>query len=169
MKGNFDAALAAILHHEGGFVDHPRDPGGMTNLGVTKRVWENWIGREVDEAEMRALTPQLIGPLYRKNYWDKIKGDDLPAGLDYVVFDAAVNSGPSRAAKWLQSAAGAVPDGLIGPATLRAVASSPACELISAYQDKRLKFLENLATWDAFGRGWSRRVSEVSLTASTFA
>jgi lysozyme family protein len=169
MRTNFDAALESVLRHEGGFVNHPKDPGGMTNLGVTKRTWENWIGREVDEAEMRALTPELIGPMYKQLYWDKIKGDDLPAGLDYVVFDAAVNSGPSRAAKWLQSAAGAVPDGLIGPATLRAVASFPACELISAYQDKRLKFLENLATWDAFGRGWSRRVSEVSLTASTFA
>jgi len=76
MKINFDAALESVLHHEGGFVNHPKDPGGITNLGVTKRVWENWIGREVNEAEMRALTPKLIGPMYKQMYWDKIRGDD---------------------------------------------------------------------------------------------
>ena len=156
------AALESVLHHEGGFVNHPKDPGGITNLGVTKRVWENWIGREVDEAEMRALTPELIGPMYKQLYWDKIKGDDLPAGLDYVVFDGAVNSGPSRSAKWLQSAAGAVPDGIVGPATLRAVQGHRVADLITTYQAKRLEFLENLATWDTFGRGWGRRVAEVS-------
>jgi len=162
MRINFDAALESVLHHEGGFVNHPKDPGGITNLGVTKRVWENWIGREVDEAEMRALTPKLIGPMYKQLYWDKIKGDDLPAGLDYVVFDAAVNSGPSRAAKWLQSAAGAVPDGIVGPATLRAVNGHIVADLIATYQATRLAFLKNLATWDTFGRGWGRRVAEVT-------
>jgi lysozyme family protein len=162
MRINFDAALAHVLESEGGFVNHPKDPGGMTNLGVTKRVWENWIGREVDEAEMRALTPELIGPMYKQIYWDKIKGDDLPAGLDYVVFDAAVNSGPSRAAKWLQSAVGAVPDGIIGPATLRAVQSHLVADLIATYQATRLEFLKNLATWDTFGKGWGRRVAEVT-------
>jgi lysozyme family protein len=161
-RENFEAALIHVLESEGGYSQHPRDPGGMTNLGVTKRVWENWIGREVDEAEMRSLTPKLIGPMYKQMYWDKIKGDDLPAGLDYVVFDAAVNSGPSRAAKWLQSAVGAVPDGIIGPATLRAVQSHLVADLIATYQATRLEFLKNLATWDTFGKGWGRRVAEVT-------
>jgi lysozyme family protein len=169
MRTNFDAALESVLRHEGGFVNHPKDPGGMTNLGVTKRTWENWIRREVDEAEMRSLTPKLIGPMYKQMYWDKIKGDDLPAGLDYVVFDAAVNSGPSRAAKWLQSAVSAVPDGIIGPATLKAVQGHLVADAIQVYQAKRLEFLENLATWDTFGRGWGRRVAEVTSTARTFA
>ena len=169
MKENFDAALKAILHHEGGFVNHPKDPGGMTNLGVTKRVWEEWVGHDVDEQAMRALTPEIVGPMYKVKYWDKIKGDDLPDGVDYIVFDAAVNSGPGRAAKWLQAAVGASVDGAIGAGTLKAVADFPASDLIYAYQAKRLEFLQNLPTWETFGKGWGRRVAEVSSTAQTFA
>jgi lysozyme family protein len=169
MKENFDEALAAVLHHEGGFVNHPKDPGGMTNLGVTKRVWEEWVGHDVDEQAMRALTPEVVGPMYKVKYWDKIKGDDLPDGVDYIVFDAAVNSGPGRAAKWLQAAVGASVDGAIGAGTLKAVADFPAANLIHAYQAKRLEFLQNLPTWETFGKGWGRRVAEVSSTAQTFA
>jgi lysozyme family protein len=169
MKENFDAALAAVLHHEGGFSNHPKDPGGRTNLGVTQRVWEEWVGHDVDEQTMRNLTPDVVGPMYKAKYWDKIKGDDLPDGVDYIVFDAAVNSGPGRAAKWLQAAVGASVDGAIGAGTLKAVAEFPAGDLINAYQAKRLEFLQNLPTWDTFGKGWGRRVAEVSSTAQTFA
>ena len=116
---NFEKALETILHHEGGFVNHPRDPGGMTNLGVTKRVWEGWTQVEADEREMRSLTPEKVGPLYKANYWDRVKGDDLPAGLDLAVFDWAVNSGTGRAAKKLQAMIGTTADGGIGPNTLK--------------------------------------------------
>lgn len=165
MKDNFDAALKAILHHEGGYVNHPRDPGGMTNLGVTKRVWEEWVGHEVDEKSMRALTPEMVAPLYKQKYWDRIRGDDLPAGVDYAVFDAAVNSGPGRAAKWLQTAVGAVPDGAIGPATMGRVAAMKSADIIEKYQATRLAFMQSLPTWDTFGRGWGRRVTEVKEAA----
>jgi lysozyme family protein len=114
MNTNFDACLAHLLKHEGGFVNHPSDPGGATNLGVTQAVWEDWIDRAVSEENMRALTPAKVAPLYREMYWDRIKGDKLPSGVDYLVFDAAVNSGASRAAKWLQTTVGAVADGAIG-------------------------------------------------------
>lgn len=164
MKDNFDAALKAILHHEGGYVNHPADPGGMTNLGVTKRVWEEWVGHEVDEKTMRNLTPELVGPMYKVKYWDKIKGDDLPTGVDYVVFDAAVNSGPGRAAKWLQACVGVEPDGGIGPKTLAAVNAFDTNQLIEDYAKRRLSFLMDLQTWDTFGKGWSRRVAEVQKT-----
>jgi len=164
MKDNFDAALKAILHHEGGYVNHPADPGGMTNLGVTKRVWEEWVGHEVDEKTMRNLTPELVGPMYKVKYWDKIKGDDLPTGVDYVVFDAAVNSGPGRAAKWLQACVGVDPDGGIGPKTLAAVESFDASQLVEDYAKRRLSFLMDLQTWDTFGKGWGRRVAEVQKT-----
>ncbi len=97
MKENWDSALAAVLHHEGGFVHHPSDPGGITNLGCTKTVWEEFCGHPVTEQDMRALQPNDVAPLYRTRYWDKVKGDQLPAGVDYVVFDAAINSGPGRA------------------------------------------------------------------------
>lgn len=164
MKDNFEAALKAILHHEGGYVNHPADPGGMTNLGVTKRVWEEWVGHEVDEKAMRNLTPEIVGPMYKVKYWDKIKGDDLPTGVDYVVFDAAVNSGPGRAAKWLQACVGVEPDGGIGPKTLAAVNAFDANQLIEDYAKRRLSFLMDLQTWNTFGKGWGRRVAEVQKT-----
>jgi lysozyme family protein len=166
MKENFDSALAAILHHEGGFVNHPSDPGGMTNLGCTKKVWEEWVGHDVDEKEMRGLTPDKVAPLYKAKYWDRIKGDELPTGVDYIVFDAAINSGPGRAAKWLQQAVGAVPDGAIGAGTLGKVAAMPADDIVEKYQQIRLEFLQSLPTWETFGRGWGRRVQEVQVTAA---
>lgn len=167
MKQNFAEALQKLLAHEGGFVDHPSDPGGMTNLGVTKKVWEEWVGHPVDEKAMRALTPEMVAPLYRKKYWDKVNGDALPAGVDYAVFDAAVNSGPGRAAKWLQACVGVEPDGSIGPKTLAAVSAFPGAELIEDYAKRRLSFLLDLPHWQTFGKGWTRRVTEVQSTASS--
>ena len=135
MKLNFEDCLARVLASEGGFVNHPSDPGGMTNLGCTKAVWEEFVGHQVSEADMRALTPDMVAPLYQRKYWDKVAGDQLPSGLDYAVFDAAINSGPGRAAKWLQQAVGVKADGSIGPATLAAVAAQPVQSLIAQYND----------------------------------
>ena len=161
----FEEALEHVLKHEGGFVNHPADPGGMTNLGVTKKVWDEWIGRESSEDEMRNLKPEDVANLYKKLYWDRVKGDDLPSGVNYCVFDAAVNSGTGRAAKWLQEAVGAVPDGAIGAKTLAKVAAHDADSLVNAYCDVRLNFLKGLKTFDTFGKGWSRRVEGVRQTA----
>jgi lysozyme family protein len=163
MQSNFEPCLALMLAHEGGFVNHPQDPGGMTNLGVTKRVWEEWVEHEVDEKQMRALTHEMVAPLYKRKYWDACRADDLVAGVDYVVFDVAVNSGPGRAVKFLQSCVGVTADGGFGPATLAAVKKSeedPA-RLIEMYCAKRLEFLQSLKTFETFGKGWSRRVQEV--------
>jgi lysozyme family protein len=167
MRKNFAEALEHVLKHEGGYVNHPADPGGMTNLGVTKRVWEEWVGHPVDEKAMRSLTPAQVVPLYKRKYWDKIKGDDLPAGVDYVVFDAAVNSGPGRAAKWLQACVGAEVDGEIGPKTLAAVAAFEG-DLVDDYSKRRLSFLMDLPHWGTFGKGWSRRVADVQSNSRTF-
>jgi lysozyme family protein len=160
MKENWERALAAVLHHEGGYVNHPSDPGGITNHGCTKATWEKWCGRPVTEQDMRALQPSDVAPLYKERYWDKVRADDLPAGVDYVVFDTAINSGPGRAAKLLQEAIGATPDGAIGPMTLKAVAATPASDVINKFQDNRLVYLQTLPTWPTFGRGWARRVEE---------
>lgn len=165
MNDNFEQCLALVLKHEGGYVNNPKDPGGMTNLGVTKKVWENWVGHPVDEAAMRALGPQDVAPLYKSQYWDKIRGDSLPAGVDYACFDLAVNSGVSRAAKILQKAVGVSADGIIGPATLDAIASSNARDLATEICDLRLNFLQTLPTWSIFGKGWGRRVAEVEKVA----
>jgi lysozyme family protein len=167
MKDNFESALEAVLHHEGGFVNHPADPGGMTNLGVTKKVWEEWVGHEVDEKTMRGLTPEIVGPMYKAKYWDKVKGDELPSGVDYAVFDAAVNSGPGRAAKWLQGCVGVEQDGGIGPKTLAAVSAMNPAELVEDYAKRRLSFLMDLPHWGTFGKGWGRRVAAVQTVAAT--
>lgn len=164
MKQNFAECLQKLLVHEGGFVNHPDDPGGMTNLGVTKAVWEEWVRHPVDEKQMQNLSPTIVAPLYRAKYWDKIKGDELPSGVDYVVFDAAVNSGAGRAAKWLQACVGVEVDGGIGPKTLAAVNAFDANQLIEDYAKRRLSFLMDLQHWDTFGKGWSRRVAEVQKT-----
>jgi lysozyme family protein len=169
MNANFQSALEHVLKSEGGFVNHPKDPGGMTNLGCTKAVWEEYVGHPVSEADMRALTPELVAPLYKRKYWDKVAGDDLPSGLDYAVFDAAINSGPGRAAKWLQEIVGVTADGAIGKGTLAAVYTKDTRQLIALYNDSRLEFLEGLPTFATFGKGWTRRVSEVQSAASALA
>ena len=169
MNSNFEASLAHVLQSEGGFVNNPSDPGGMTNLGCTKAVWEEFVGHPVSEADMRGLTPADVAPLYKRKYWDKVSGDDLPAGLDYAVFDAAINSGPGRAAKWLQEAVGVVADGAIGQGTLAAVAAFDVQELIKAYNDKRLGFLQGLPTFGTFGKGWTNRVASVQAVSSSLA
>ena len=163
MNANFDACLKHLLMHEGGFSNHSQDPGGMTNLGVTARVWEEWVGHPVDEKQMRALTPAVVAPLYRKKYWDACRANELVSGLDYAVFDVAVNSGVGRAIKLLQSSVGATPDGGYGSITAALVkkAEQDPIRLIELYCAKRLEFLESLKTFIIFGKGWSRRVAEV--------
>ena len=161
MKENFGVAFNSMLRHEGGFVNHPKDPGGMTNLGVTKRVWDEWTGGNADEIEMRSLTPEKVAPLYKKRYWDAVKGNDLPSGLDVCVFDCAVNSGVSRAVRILQRILGVKDDGIIGPVTIAATTAIPVDDLIERYTKERQDFLESLPTFSTFGKGWTTRVAEV--------
>lgn len=158
-----------LLAHEGGFVNHPKDPGGMTNLGVTKKVYENWLGREVSEQEMRNLTITDVAPIYKTKYWDKVKGDSLPSGVDWAVFDWAVNSGTGRAARMLQKVVGVTADGAIGPMTLAAVNKMDPAELIEKYCARRQAFYERLSTFSTFGKGWTRRVNETRETALNMA
>lgn len=168
MRQNFEECLRMLLVHEGGFVNHPSDPGGMTNLGVTKAVYEAWIGHPVDEKTMRALTPASVAPLYRKKYWDVIRGDELASGLDYTLFDYGVNSGNGRAIKTLQECVGVIADGGFGPKTMAAVSQfrgDSLKKIIEEVCDKRLEFLKALRTWPVFGKGWERRVKEVEKTA----
>ena len=167
MAQKFKHCLEIILHHEGGYVNHPKDPGGMTNLGVTKRVYESWVGKEVNESDMRALTADDVAPIYEKNYWDNVKGNDLPGGLDLCVFDFGVNAGPGRAAKYLQTMIGTVADGGIGPNTLLALGNyveeeGDVTQVIKDYQEKRQSYYEGLSTFATFGKGWTRRVEETT-------
>jgi lysozyme family protein len=161
VKDNWEQCFALILKEEGGFVDDPRDPGGATNLGCTKAAWEAYVGHEVTKNDIKALTPKDVMPLYKSKYWDKIKGDELPSGVDYAVFDFAINSGPSRAAKTLQSVVGVATDGSIGPATLAALETSNIRDIATRICEERLAFLQGLPTWGTFGKGWDARVSRV--------
>jgi lysozyme family protein len=169
MKGNFDRCLEMVLKHEGGFVNHPKDPGGATNMGVTLATYEQWVGRSVTIEEMKNLAFQDVAPIYKKNYWDKVRGDDLPSGVDWSVFDWAVNSGPSRSAKALQKIVMVGQDGAIGPITLAATHSQDAKEVIQAMYYARQRFYENLSTFDTFGRGWTRRNKETLESALAMA
>ena len=164
---NWKKSFEQMLASEGGYVNHPSDPGGMTNLGVTKRVWEEWIGRESNEAEMRALTPELVEPLYKKRFWDACRCDEMPGGIDYLVFDFAVNAGPGRSAKILQTAVGVPADGGIGPVTLAAVNAQDPDWLIEKFSQAKEDFYRSLNTFETFGKGWLNRVAAVKVKATT--
>ena len=161
MLSNFPASLALVLQSEGGFVNHRNDPGGMTNLGVTRNVWRDWVKRDVDEAEMRSLTPELVTPLYKARYWDACHCSDLVRGVDYAVFDCAVNMGPGRAAKLLQAALGVTADGSIGRATIAAATAADPAELLEAFSQGKEEFYKSLSTFQTFGKGWLNRVAHV--------
>lgn len=154
-------SFSALLRHEGGFVNHPRDPGGMTNLGVTRKAWQEWVKRDVSEAEMRALTPEIVKPFYKQMYWDRVRGDDLPAGVDHMLFDIAVNSGPGRAVRFVQEAVGVPVDGGLGPRTLAAISDADPVALMGKISTTRLAFMKALETWPVFGKGWESRVNKV--------
>lgn len=165
MKRNFRQSLAHVLVHEGGYVDHPLDPGGATNLGITRRTLAQWRGVspwwKLPKQEVRALTRKEAGQIYRTKYWEAVCGDELPSGLDYAMFDYAVNSGVARAVKDLQRAAGAQADGILGGMTLMAVSRHHPRTLIRRLIERRTSFLRRLRTWATFGRGWSNRINGV--------
>ena len=156
-----------MLQSEGKFANHPSDPGGMTNLGVTKATWENWIGRQSDEAEMRGLTPEKVEPMYRKKFWDAVRGDELKVGIDYLMFDFAVNAGAGRAIKTLQTAIGVPADGGFGPVTMASMKSYEPVKLIERFSQAKEDFYRSLNTFDVFGKGWLNRVAKVKAEALT--
>ncbi len=169
MKENFEQSLKMLLHHEGGYVNHPEDPGGETNLGVTRAVYEQWVNRQVMDGEMKALTVKDVAPIYKTNYWDRIRGDDLPSGLDFAAFDWAVNSGTGRPARVVQKYISAKQDGAIGPKTLALVAENDPAKMIQYLYEQRQKFYERLPHFDTFGKGWTRRNQETLKAAMEMA
>lgn len=166
MKQNFDQCLTWLLAHEGGFVDHPNDPGGMTNKGITARVYGQWLAdtmdvdTEITEEVMRNIPENHVEQIYREEYWNRVAGDKLPAGLDWSVFDWAVNSGVGRSARTLQKIIAVTADGGIGPQTLAAVDEHDTEQLITDMFSRRQAFYERLKTFEHFGKGWTRRNEE---------
>lgn len=169
MKNNFDASFDKVMQSEGGYVWDKDDVGGETNLGVTAGAWGAYLGRPINSGEIKALTKDTVKPFYRQMYWDKVKGDDLPVGVDYAVFDFAVNAGVARAAKFLQRAVGAVDDGVIGSGTLGLVAKADPQKTLDNFADQKQRFYNGLATnnpsQQKFLKGWLARVDHVHIDA----
>src|SRR5210317_647446 len=133
MEANFFKSLEMVLHHEGGFVSHPEDPGGATNKGITHKTYADFLGRPLEDvSELKNIPDEHVQQIYKNGYWDKVRGDELPGGVDFCVFDWAVNSGPGRAAKALQKAVMVTQDGAIGPKTLAAVSEMTPTEIIES-------------------------------------
>ncbi len=171
MMGEFDRALAKVLVHEGGYINHPQDPGGATNQGVTQRVYDDYrktVGQKAQAVKL--LTNAERDSIYRARYWALVKGDSLPAGVSYVVFDGAVNSGVSQSVKWLQRALGVPADGVIGPQTINAARAHDNHDaLVRKICDLRMAFLKALKTFKTFGKGWTRRVDGVRAVGQAWA
>lgn len=171
----FDTCYASVIKAEGGWSNDPADPGGITNWGVTKRAWEAWVGHPVTISDMHLLTPAIVAPFYRANYWNPMHGDSLPPALALVLFHCAVNAGPKRAAMLLQHVVDTAPDGALGPATIAAVAKaissrvSGLATLITAFQDALREFYRSLHNFDVFGTGWLNRAADVQRQAEAMA
>ncbi len=161
MIDNFKKSLALVLESEGVWSDHPEDPGGATMKGVTIAVFSQFIGHAATKGELHAITDEQLQAIYKRNYWDQVRGDDLPLPIDYMAFDFGVNAGNNRAAKTLQKAVGLPPDGIIGPVTLAAVKAADARKLADDFSQAKCDFYKQLRNFPTFGRGWLSRVAKV--------
>jgi len=175
MISNWKLAFEQMLASEGGFTDDEHDNGnklpdgrkGSTMLGVTQYNWEQHVGHEVTHDQMRKLTPADVEPLYKKKYWDVVRADELPSGIDYLVFDMGVNAGPGRSIKLLQTAVGVTADGGLGPISMAAVQAADPVKLIQDFSDAKENFYRSLADFTRYGTGWLNRVAAVKLKASS--
>ena len=166
---SFADCLPVILQSEGGFVNDPQDPGGATNLGVTLKTLSSWLGRPASVAEVKALTPAAVAPIYQANYWNAVHCGALPTGVDLMVFDEAVNQGPGRAMRSLQAAVGITPDGVYGASTRAAVQSCDPSATIRAIAADREAFYRSLPTFARFGPGWLARLQRTQAKALAMA
>lgn len=165
MTGNFDKSLELVLKSEGGFVQDPQDHGGATNLGVTAKSWSEYLGRPVTITEMKALTPLMVKPFYKDKYWNPAGCEILPKGVDYAVFDFAVNAGVRRCVKTLQKAVGADADGVLGSITQALIRQSDPIGLLDKFSEEKIKFYQSL-NQPKFEKGWLNRVEEVKKNAT---
>ena len=165
MTKNFRDCLDLVLASEGGFVNHKLDPGGITNLGVTKKVWEEWIGHPATEKDMKELTPAIVAPMYEMRYWRTSYCEKLPRGLDLLVFSMAVNAGAGRSVKLLQDAIGVVADGVIGPNTMARINEANVETLIDKFSEARTAYYKGLKLFPVFGSGWLNRTNKERLEA----
>lgn len=158
-KDKFPAVMAYVFDDEGGYSNHPDDP--PTNKGITIHTYRRYIKRDGTIEDLKRLTIEEATVVYRAEFWDKVNGDNLPPGVDYTINDFGVNSGPSRAVKFLQAEVGVTQDGEVGPITLAAVAKRDPADLVSKICASRLVFMKGLKKWSRYGNGWKKRVARV--------
>ena len=173
MIENWDKSFNLVINSEGGFTNDQRDSGnhlpdgrqGSTMLGCTQANWEAYVGHKVTQDDMKKLTKDDVMPLYKKNYWDAVKGDDLPSGVDYAAFDFAINAGPAASRKMIQRALGVTADGAFGPMTMAAIQKADAKELLQKFSDAKTNFYKSLSNFNVYGKGWLQRVADVQAVA----
>jgi len=165
MRHNFDECLSLVLRAEGGFTDQAADPGGATNMGITRATLAGVRGHAVSKADVRALTRAEAVEIYRTIYWAAVRGDELPAGVDAVMFDHAVNSGPKAAIRTLQGALGFKQDAILSRRCLRAAQAADPAALVRGLCTARMNFLKRLSTWLVFRHGWCARMETLERAA----
>ena len=165
MDNNFDRCLKLVLKSEGLYSNNPKDSGGETMMGVTKAAWSTWLKRPIANGEMAKLTVADITPFYKALYWDKSYCNQLPTGIDYMVFDASVNMGVGQSIRLLQKSLGCVADGVIGPNTMKLINESKVNDMIDKYSAQKEMFYRSLALFNTFGKGWLSRVAQVKQNA----
>lgn len=158
----FERCLEFVLEWEGGYVNNPNDPGGPTNKGITLQTYRDWVDRPVDAMDLQSINPGVVAAIYKEHYWDVIRGDDLPIGVDLAVFDMAVHSGPARSVVELQRVLGVTDDGIVGPVTLRAAGVGAPKAIAFDHVNGRRSFLGGLSTWKTFGPGWTNRLDDLT-------
>ena len=165
MDNNFQKSFELVMKSEGGYVNNPKDPGGETMMGVTKNAWSTWLKRPIEDGEMAKLQYSDVKPFYEALYWNKAYCPQLPTGLDYMAFDAAVNMGVGQSIRLLQKSLGCVSDGIIGQNTMTAIHNADTNNLIDKYSAQKEQFYRSLALFNTFGKGWLARVEQVKQNA----
>lgn len=175
MRRNFQRILdEQIFPWEGGYVDHPRDPGGATNMGITIHTLKALdmdldMDGDVDKDDVKNVTKEVASAIYKLQYWDEVEGDRAPSGVDAVLMDGAVNSGPRASVRWLQRAMGITADGILGPVTRKAISNSNPTVLVDRAIEERLKSVRSFRNYDVFGEGWENRIAHLKEYANALA
>lgn len=170
MRSTYARAMKGIRISEGGYSNHPKDPGGATNFGIIQTVYDEYrAAKKLVKQSVRLIAEAEVNDIYKTRYADKVRYDELPAGIDYATFDGAVNSGVSRGAKWLQAALGVSSDGIVGAGTIAAAAKADAINIVKSMCAKRMSFLRGLTIFSTFGNGWTARVARVEAESVSMA
>jgi len=166
MEANFPAIMEHVFQVEGGYVNNPSDPGGATNMGITIHTLRNLEmdldnDGDIDRDDVILVSKEVATDIYRVRYWEPVEGPEMPSGLDLVLMDGGVNSGPRTSVRWVQRALGVVADGILGPQTMGAIRNANKEKLIANSLNERRRSVRSFRNYDVFGKGWENRINAV--------